>query len=216
MPEIDEIKKAKDLLEKSYDALKERKTAQKHMGMIASDVSKLQNVEKSILMRCKDYVLYKGQGWDINELEKSEAEVKFTDKIAPVFKKFLQIIEDCYAVGKEDLLDDYFDALRSFGVDVTVTDKSNMVVSDADEVDQAITAMGRFQKTINEVNREINDEHTSLAEELSFTPKKDYKSVLGLYEKKKDEKDVDDMYQQKVTDLNMIEAAYNAVYDDAL
>jgi len=90
------------------------------------------------------------------------------------------------------------------------------VVSDADEVDQAITAMGRFQKTINEVNREINDEHTPLAEELSFTPKKDYKSVLGLYEKKKDEKDVDDMYQQKVTDLNMIEAAYNAVYDDAL
>jgi len=202
-----------ELMEEAYEILKDKKAASKQMNLVASDTSKIQKIEKPVLIRCKDYLHYRGAGWIGNDpLTKEEGE-KFPDRVTPTMRKFLQIIDDLYAVGKSDLLNVYFDALRNKGIEITVTGKDTRV-HDVDETWQAVENMSDFQTTICKLADEINFGCTTISEEINFTPKKEFKPALGLYEKKRDEKDVDDIYQTKITDLNMTENAFNLIYDD--
>jgi len=204
-----------ELLEEAYETLKEKKLASKHMNLIASDTAKMQKVEKPLLVRCKDYLHYRGMGWDgTNPLSKTPGE-KFPDRVTPTMCKLLQIVDDLAAVGKLDMLDVYFDALKAKGVEVTVTNKP-VRVSDVDDTWQAVENMSGFQTKICELADEINFGCTAVAEDINFTPKAEFKPVLNLYAKKQESKDVDDMYQDKVTYLNMTETAWNDTYDENL
>ena len=204
-----------ELLEESYDILKEKKTNSKQMNMVAGDMAKMQKIEKPIMIRCKDYAYYRGSGWEGNDPLTRNPDEKFPDRVTPTMRKLLQIIDDCAAIGKLDLLDVYFDALRNKGVDIKVSNKPCRV-HDVDETWQAIENMKGFQKNICELADELNFGCTQIAEDINFTPKQEFKGVLGLYEKKKDERETDDIYQEKVMDLQMTETAWNDVYDENL
>jgi len=204
-----------ELLETTYEILKEKKVATKHMNLVASDTAKMQKIEKPVLIRCKDYLHYRGAGWEGNDPLTRHPDEKFPDRVTPTMRKFLQIIDDLYAVGKQDMLDVYFDALKNHGVEIKVLNRQPRV-NDVDETWAAVENMSSFQTTICELADEINFGATQIAEDINFTPKKEFKGALSLYEKKVDEKDCDDMYQDKVTDLSMTEQAWNNIYDENL
>jgi hypothetical protein len=213
---LSDITKASELLEVSYDILKEKRSNTKQMGMIAGDVAKSQKIEKPVMLRCKDYSYYRGRGWLIGNPLELDPQEKFKDRVSPTFKKLLQIIDDLYAIGQEHMLDAYFDAMKANGVEINVTGKTQRV-NDKDETWAAIENMSGFQVNICNLADELNFGATEVAENIDFCPKKEFKGVLSLYEKKTDEKDsVDDTYQNKVTELEMTSTAYTNVYDENL
>lgn len=207
-----------ELLEVSYDTLKEKKTHQKHQNMMAADMAKMQKIEKPIMKRCSDYLHYRGMGWlDNNPIGEKDPEEKFPDRVSPTFRKLKQIIEDCYAVGNPSLLQVYIDAMQNIGIEIKVDPtRFPTRVSDAAETWTCVEGMSNIQKSICELADELNFTHTQLSEDINFTPKKNYKEALGLFEKKQDQKDCDDLYQDKVTDLEMFETALNNIYDENL
>jgi len=204
----------KELLSEAYGLLTEKKTASKHMNMVAADMAKMQKIEKPVMIRCKDYSYYHKRGWMGNPLELDPNE-KFKDRVSPTFKKLLQIIDDLYATGNPDLLEPYFEAMAAHGIEIKVKNK-DVRVNDIDETWAAIDNMKGFQATICELADEINFGCTQVAEDINFSPKAEFKGALNLYAKVTEEKDVDDIYQTKITNLNMTETAYNDIYDDNL
>jgi len=205
-----------ELLEESYETLKEKRLASKHMNLVASDTAKMQKIEKPILIRCKDYLHYRGAGYAAGDiLGEKDPQEKFPDRVVPTFKKLLQIVDDLYAIGKEDMLDIYLDALKAKGIELKITGKQCRV-NDVDETWQAVENMSGFQTTICELADEINFGATQVAEDINFTPKTEFKGVLNFYAKKVEEKEIDDKYQDTVTHLTMTETAYTDVYDENL
>ena len=205
-----------ELLEESYTLLKEKKVNSKHLSTIASDMAKMQKIEKPVMIRCKDYVYYRGRGYlPTDILGDKDPQEKFPDRVVPTFKKLLQIIDDLYAIGKPELLDIYLDAMKQRGIEIIVHDKNTRVI-DPDETWQAIENMQSYQATICDLADQINFGCTQVAEDINFTPKEEFKKVLSFYEKKTDERDCDDLYQEKVTDLEMTETAYTKIYDESL
>jgi len=204
-----------ELLEESAEILREKKTNSKHMNMIGADMAKMQKIEKPIMIRCKDYAYYRGSGWVGNDPLSRDPDEKFPDRVTPTFRKLLQIVDDLAAIGKLDMLDVYFDALKAKGVEITVSNK-DVRVNDVDETWQAIENMKGYQKTICDLADELNFGCSQVSEDINFTPKSEFKGALNLYVRKEDGKDVDDVYQDKVTNLNMTETAWNSIYDESL
>jgi len=213
---MSDISTPKELMSISYDTLVEKKAASKHMSTIAKDTAKMQKTEPQLLNRVKDYVYYRGRGWLDNPLELDPQE-KFKDRVSPTFKKLVQIIDDVYAVGQEDMLNDYLDYIRNErGIDIQVTGKAQ-VVKDKDDTWSAVQAMCGYQGTICALADEINFIHTEISEELNFTAKKDFKEALGFYAKVQESKpSVDDINQDKQLQLEMCGTAFNQIFDDSI
>jgi hypothetical protein len=207
--------KPSELLEESAEILHDKSAASKNMNMIASETAKMQQIEKSIIVRAKDYKYYAGAGWIDNDPLQKNPEEKFPDRVAPTFRKLLQIIDDLRAIGKTDWLDPYVQALSNHGIDLTFS-AADCMVNDPDEVEAAIENMCGFQKTICTLADEINDVKALTSEDINFTPKNEFKKVLGFYDRKAKGKDVDDAYSDWVTHLEMVETAVNQVYDESL
>jgi hypothetical protein len=204
-----------ELLQDSNEILEQKKAASKNMNMVAAETAKAQGIEKPILVRCKDYLHYRGRGWLGGDLLEKDPEEKFPDRVAPTFRKLLQIVEDLSAVGRPDFLDIYLDALRAKGIDIKIN-YADMRVNDPDETWVAVENMSGFQTTICALADEINDVKAVESEDINFTPKNEFKKVLGFYNRKEAGKDVDDFYQDTVTHLEQVETAYNKVYDESL
>lgn len=204
--------KPKQLLQEAAVINQEKKSNSKAMNQIATDVAKVNGIDKSILIHNKDYLHYRGRGWvDGDPLEK-EPETDFPDRVSPTFKKLIEIIDDMAAIGKLDQLQVYLDAAKLRGVDIIISDKETQV-DDVDDVWHAVNVMSNYQTTICELADEIKLGCAEVSEEIGFTPKEEFKPTLDFYEKVSEEKDVDDKYQDKVTDLNMVETAWNSIYD---
>jgi len=204
-----------ELLEDSAEILAEKKLHSKHMGMVAKDTAKAQGIEKPIMIRCKDYAYYRGSGWMDDDPLTKDPDEKFPDRVTPTFKKLLQIIDDLAAIGKLDMLDIYLDAMKQKGVEIKITGKQ-VRVADVDETWAGIENMKGFQSDICRLADELNFEKSETAEEINFTPKKEFKATLDLFVKKQANKDVDDRFQSKITDLQMTETAWDNVYNENL
>jgi hypothetical protein len=203
------------LMEEAHEIFLEKKEASKQMNLVAKETAKAQGIEKPILVRCKDYLHYRGMGWMNNDPLEKDPEEKFPDRVSPTFRKLVQIVEDLTAVGRLDFLDLYLDALRKKGIDIKI-DIGDPRVKDIDETWQAIENMSGFQTTICQLADEINDEKAPQAEEINLVPENEFKKLLGFYAKKQAAKDIDEQYQNIVTHLEMTESGYNKTYDDSL
>jgi hypothetical protein len=203
------------LMEESHELFERKRDASKQMNMVGKETAKAQGIEKPILIRCKDYLHYRGLGWTNNDPLEKDPEEKFPDRVSPPFRKLLQIIDDLAIVGHLDFLDIYLDAMRKHGIDIKISNK-DVRVNDIDETWQAIENMSQFQGVICELADEINDEKAPVAEQINLVPENEFKKLLSFYDKKVKEKDLDDQYQNIVTHLEMTEAGYNKVYDESL
>jgi hypothetical protein len=203
------------LLEDSHELYLQKAAANKQKNMVAKETAKAQGIESSVMKRASDYLHYRGMGWMNGDPLEKDPEEKFPDRVAPTFRKLVQMIDDLDSIGRLDFLDVYLDAIRKHGIDIKI-DTHGPRVQDIDETWQAVENMSSFQATICKLADEINDEKAPLSEEINFTPENEFGKVLTFFAKKQAGKDLDDTYQQTVTHLEMVETAFNKIYDESL
>jgi hypothetical protein len=204
-----------ELLSESNEIYEQKKQTAHHMNVIAVETAKMQKVPKSLLNRMKDYYFYHGKGWILNNPIDLDNNSKEKDKVSPVFIKLFRIIEDLRATNCQDFLDPYLKALDAFGIKIYIDPRKQMI-SDKEEFMNAIDSMGAFQKQINALDNQIKDEKSLEAEEINFSKQKDFPGLVTFYSKVENQKDIDDFYQDKIADLELLETAYNKIYDKSL
>jgi hypothetical protein len=207
--------KESELLSESNEIYEQKKQTAHHMNVIATETAKMQKVSKSLLNRMKDYYLYQGKGWVLNNPLDLDNNVEFRDKISPVFIKLLQIIEDLKATDCLDLIDPYLKALNSFGIKIYI-DPGKQLISDKEEFINAIESMGIFQKQINALDSQIKNEKSIEAEEINLTSKQEFAKLVSFYNKKENGKDIDDQYGDIIANYELCETGYTKVYDGTL
>jgi len=204
-----------ELLNESNEIFEQKKTAAKHMNLIATETAKLQKVQKSFLNRLKDYYLYQGDGWIANDPFNIDKEAPTHDKISLLFIKFLQVVEDLRSADCLDFLDPYIQAMDSNGIKIYIN-PGKMLVSDKDETLDAIDSMGAFQKQINALSKEIKEIKAVEADQIHLTAKSEFPKLLSFYNAIESGKERDDFYQDKIADLNLREHGYTSVMDKTL
>jgi hypothetical protein len=210
MPE--QIKEVENLLNKSVNLLDEVKTARKSINTMAKDSEKSLGADASIVKSCKDMYYTKGKAWVGNDPLTLDKDEKVKDKISPVFIKLRDIVVDLQHIGHIEWLQEYLSAIEGYGIHIKIDDVAP-TVNDPAEMEEVIKSMTGYQKVISDNSEEIKEKHAQKAEDINFSPKKEYTGVVGLYSKLINKKDVDDAYQQKIADLESTETAYNIVYD---
>ena len=183
-----------DVIAQGIDCHYDKKYNMKEMNTSAKLCSEETGIDRKALLKVKDYIHYKGRGWGDTCLTKSEDREKYPDKIAPVFRRLLEIVVNCYAAGKEDLLCDYVDELGKQGIKITVDE--TMFDSPADDtketVDRYLDAMEFYQKNICERSEYMTDVLAEQAEAVDLVPKGKYGQIIGLAVKKLEGKDIND------------------------
>ena len=183
-----------DVIAQGINCHYDKKYNVKEMNTSAKLCSEETGVDKKSILKVKDYIHYKGRGWGETCLEKSEEKVKYPDKIAPTFRKILEIVSNCYATGKEDVLCDYIDALGKEGIKIVV-DETMFVQPDSDmreTMDRYLNTMEFYQKNICEQNDYMTDVLAEQSEAVNLAPKGKYSQIIGLAVKKLEGKDIND------------------------
>ena len=199
------------LLDESVQSLSEQKEAKKTINSMAKDAEKALGLSAATIKQCKNLYHTKGKGWAGGPLT-LDSDAKVKDKLSQLFIKLRDTVVTLRDAGQTEWLDDYFAALASEGINITLA-PIPAKTSAPDEVKSLISSLCAYQAVVDESTETIKEEHGQKAEDLNFSPKSAYSKVLSLYNKVKDGKDVDDEYQDKITELEMIETAFNLIYD---
>ena len=198
--------KIEELLDDSLETLADRKKFAKTMNTIIKDCAKKIGVEPSVLKKVKNYYHYKGVNWtDGNPLEKNKV-VKEKDKVAPIFIKLLEVVENLRVIGDKEFLEPYINAIAEHGIKIDIeyadTDKN------VEEIMEVIESASKLQTNIDTLAEELKEEKSTTAEELNFTPKSSFCNVLGMLEKINEGKEIDDALQNRFTEITMLNNAY--------
>lgn len=206
----EKMNEIEELLDESLDIFADKKKFTKTMNSIIKDCSKKTGIEKSVLKKVKDYHHCKGVNWvNGNPLEKN-VEVKEKDKIALVFIKLKEIVDNLRAVGDVKFLNEYLTAMDSCGIHITVDSSINSEeqIVNSDEIMEVIENASRLQTNVDTLGEELKENKSVEAEKLNFTPKSSFCNVLGILDKIREGKDVDDKIQDRFTELEMLNGAF--------
>lgn len=203
----EKIEEIEGLLNDSLDTLSDKKKFAKTMNSIIKDYSKKIEIEPKIIKSVKNYHHYKGLNWaNNNPLEKNK-DAKEKDKIAPIFIKLKEVVDNLREVGDTEFLNDYIKALDSCGIHISIEwDDSKAFDSELQEI---LEVTSRLQTNVDTLSTELKETKATESEELNFTPKSSFCNVLGILDKIRDGKDVDDKIQDEVTSIFMLNNAYN-------
>jgi hypothetical protein len=207
----------REILAESNEIFVQRKQASHHMGVIASEVSKRNHVDKSLLNRLKDYYLYQGVNWIGGNPLDLDPDSDTCDKVSPIFIRFLQVVQDLRAADCMDFLDPYIQALNNNGIKIYL-DPGKVLVSDKQEVMDAVNSMGLFQKQINALNKELKIDKAEEADQISLIGKSDFPGLVSFYNKKEEKgnESVEDSYHSVIEKTELVSTAYTKVFDEAL
>lgn len=183
-----------DVIANGINCHYDKKYNSKEMNTSAKLCSEETGIDKKSVMKVKDYIYYKGRGWGDTCLTKSEDKEKYPDRVAPTFRRLLEIVTNCYATGKEDLICDYVDELEKQGIKLII-DENMFSQPDNDTketVDRYLQAMEVYQTNICEQNDYMTDVLAEQAEAIDLSPKNKYKQIIQLAAKKLEGKDIND------------------------
>lgn len=188
-----------DVIAHGIDCHKEKKYYTKEMNTSAKLCSEETGIDKKTILKAKDYLHYKGRGWGDNCLTKSEDKEKYPDRVAPTFRKLLEIVTNIYAVGKQEELQDYLDAIREAGIDIRVNEDAFMTPDEktAKKVDLYLKAMNNYQNNICEQNDYMTEVLAEQAEIVDLAPKGKFKQIIQLATNKLEGKDIADKVQDE-------------------
>jgi len=198
--------KIEELLDDSLETLTDKKRFSKTMNAIIKDCAKQNGIEPKVLKAVKNYHHYKGANWsDGNPLQK-DSDKKEKDKVAPIFIKLLEIVENLRAVGDSEFLKPYVDALAEKGIKIDIewieTDK------DLNSIMEVIESASKLQTNVDTLTEELKESKSAESEELNFTPKSQFMGVLGILDKIKEGKEMDDKIQENFTNITMLNNAF--------
>ena len=200
------VEQIQELLDDSLETLADKKRYSKTMNTIIKDCAKANKLEPKVLKAVKNYHHYKGANWlNNNPLEKDKKK-KDKDKIAPIFIKLFEVVENLRAVGDKDFLEPYINALAEKGIKIDIdfeeTDKNINVIM------EVIESASKLQTNVDTLAEELKEVKSAESEELNFTPKSSFVGILSILDKIRNDKDVEDLIQNNFTELAMMTNAF--------
>ena len=203
------VEKIEELLDDSLDTLSDKKRYSKTMNSIIKDCAKSMGIEPSVLKKVKNYYHYKGVNWsDKNPLQKN-SEIKEKDKVAPIFIKLKEVVDNLRAVGDENFLKEYLDAMNQCGIHISIDfEESGYDDEKISTIKTVLDSASKLQTNVDTLAEELKENKSSEAEKLNFTPKSQFCGVLGILDKINEGKNVDDKIQDTFTEITMLNNAY--------
>lgn len=200
------VEQIEELLNDSLETLADKKKFAKTMNTIIKDCAKQNNLEPKVIKSVKNYHHYKGVNWANNNPLEKDKNKKDKDKVAPIFIKLLEVVENLRKVGDKEFLEPYINALAEHGIRIDIdfeeTDKN------VEEIMEVVESASKLQTNVDTLNEELKEEKSTEAEELNFTPKSSFVGILGILDKIKNGKDVEDLIQGNFTTITMLNNAY--------
>ena len=200
------IEKIEELLDDSLETLADKKRFAKTMNSIIKDCAKKNEIDPKVIKAVKNYRHYRGVNWANNNPLEKDNDKKEKDKVAPIFIKLLEVVENLRAIGDKEFLEPYLNAIAEHGIKIDIdfedTDK------DVDEIMEVIESASKLQTNVDTLAEELKGEKSTTAEELNFTPKSSFCNVLGMLEKINEGKEIDDALQSRFTEITMLNNAY--------
>ena len=200
------IEKIEELLDDSLETLADKKRFAKTMNSIIKDCAKKNEIDPKVIKAVKNYRHYRGVNWANNNPLEKDNDKKEKDKVAPIFIKLLEVVENLRAIGDKEFLEPYLNAIAEHGIkidsDFEDTDK------DVEEIMEVIESASKLQTNVDTLAEELKGEKSTTAEELNFTPKSSFCNVLGMLEKINEGKEIDDALQNRFTEITMLNNAY--------
>lgn len=200
------VEKIEELLDDSLETLADKKKFAKTMNTIIKDCAKKNEIDPKIIKAVKNYKHYKGVNWANNNPLEKDKDKKEKDKVAPIFIKLLEVVENLRAIGDKEFLEPYLNAIAEKGIRIDIdfedTDK------DVGEIMEVIESASKLQTNVDTLAEELKEEKSTTAEELNFTPKSSFCNVLGMLEKINEGKEIDDALQNRFTEITMLNNAY--------
>lgn len=200
------VEQIEELLDDSLETLADKKKFAKTMNTIIKDCAKQNNLEPKVIKAVKNYHHYKGVNWANNNPLEKDKDKKDKDKVAPIFIKLLEVVENLRKVGDKEFLEPYINALAEHGIRIDIdfeeTDKN------VEEIMEVVESASKLQTNVDTLNEELKEEKSTEAEELNFTPKSSFVGILGILDKIKNGKDVEDLIQGNFTTITMLNNAY--------
>ena len=205
----DMISEVEELLDDALDNVSDKKQFSKNMKDILKNCGMINGIDKKVLSHVKDYYHYKGANWQDGNPLKKNPQAEYKDKISPTFIKLLSIFQDLEAVGDTDFLQPYIDALLPYGIKIELDAKSPDTKESLEDIKRTIETASGYQTNVDELTKRIKEENAQKSEDIGFTTKSTFNSVLSTYEKIKEGKDVNDKVQQNIANSLMSADAYN-------
>ena len=200
------IEKIEELLDDSLETLADKKRFAKTMNTIIKDCAKKNEIEPKVIKAVKNYRHYRGANWVNNNPLEKDNDKKEKDKVAPIFIKLLEVVENLRAIGDKEFLEPYLNAIAEHGIKIDIdfedTDK------DVDEIMEVIESASKLQTNVDTLAEELKGEKSTTAEELNFTPKSSFCNVLGILEKINEGKNQNDKIQSNFTNIIMLNNAF--------
>ena len=200
------IEKIEELLDDSLETLADKKRFAKTMNTIIKDCAKKNEIDPKVIKAVKNYRHYRGANWVNNNPLEKDKDKKEKDKVAPIFIKLLEVVENLRAIGDKEFLEPYLNAIAEHGIKIDIdfedTDK------DVEEIMEVIESASKLQINVDTLAEELKGEKSTTAEELNFTPKSSFCNVLGILEKINEGKEIDDVLQSRFTEITMLNNAY--------
>lgn len=184
-----------ELLEESLRVKGDIKVSKKAMEEASTRISDQLKIDKGFVKEARKLLSKKGA-------EKG-------DVLSSTFEKLATIISVLNVTGMLDELNEYLSELEGKGIKISIENKNESAPPSVIEDFKDVIA---YLHTIDEYQEEITS-HSTRAEELNFSPKKEYKQLLSMYERRLKGKDVEDKVQDKITYCTMTETAWNIVHD---
>lgn len=178
--------------------------------IVADTIAVVPSIERVQLNKMKDYIHYRGRGWGVDALDKSDEKEKFPDRVSPTFRHLVDIVETMYVCGKKDLLQAYINAAKSRGINIEIDDAKFLSPNEAEQiiVDTALESLDPLQTKICECNDYMNDVLAPAAENQKVTPKSKYKKIVLYTYRNTKGKDIADNVQDDILE--------NLMYGDSL
>ena len=196
-----------ELLDDSLETLADKKKFAKTMNTIIKDCAKSNKIEPKVLKAVKNYHHYKGVNWKNNNPLEKDKDKKEKDKVAPIFIKLLEVVENLRKLGDDKFLEPYINALAEKGIKISIEFNQNNNIN-CNEIMEVINSASKLQTNVDTLAEELKEKKSAEAEELNFTPKSSFVGVLGILDKIKNGKDVEDTIQSNFTTISMLNNAY--------
>lgn len=200
------IEKIEELLDDSLETLADKKRFAKTMNSIIKDCAKKNEIDPKVIKAVKNYRHYRGVNWANNNPLEKDNDKKEKDKVAPIFIKLLEVVENLRAIGDKEFLEPYLNAIAEHGIKIDIDFEDTN--KDVDEIMEVIESASKLQTNVDTLAEELKGEKSTTAEELNFTPKSSFCNVLGMLEKINEGKEIDDALQSRFTEITMLNNAY--------
>lgn len=213
---IPEVKKLlKESTEIHYEIIK----LFDEMNDVAKTTAKSTKIPKWMFNKMKDCQYYKGLGWeggkDPLNLDSNE---KFKDRMSPVFIRLLNLVQLCRHFNNLDLIKEYIEALKSFGINITIEathDSAPVFSPEAIKVAQAtIDKMIEYQSQICKLADILRDENSLKAESYDYVPKAEFRGIVDTNYRKQVDKVKYDSIKKRLKGFYQVEEAINNILED--